>query len=271
MIVRQPPLGTPLNRSHPLSQGLIGCWLLNEGGGNLLIDSSLGSNGTLTSCTRKVGILGNNVAFDGSTSYGLMTKEWNYDQTTYLSVSCWLYKSTTTANVVAVAKSNSGALADLGWIIDYAGFTAGQVEFIVVGSSTIFIACGAAISTGVWYHIVAVLNANLSGNGRVIIYINGVLQTGTYTTQNVFSTLAPNNANVSVGAYEGQANKWDGNIGQILIYNRALSATDVRQLYVNSYQMFHNYTEYQKFENLYHVLFNNKGIRPRPFAPGLAR
>ena len=29
----KPPLGSVLNPDHPLSQGLVGCWLLNEGGG----------------------------------------------------------------------------------------------------------------------------------------------------------------------------------------------------------------------------------------------
>lgn len=35
----KPPLGSQLNFSHPLSQGLVGCWLMNEGGGNLVNDS----------------------------------------------------------------------------------------------------------------------------------------------------------------------------------------------------------------------------------------
>jgi len=30
----KPPLGTPLNKHHPLSKGLVGAWLMNEGRGN---------------------------------------------------------------------------------------------------------------------------------------------------------------------------------------------------------------------------------------------
>ena len=29
----KPPFGTPINRAHPLSQGIVGAWLLQEGGG----------------------------------------------------------------------------------------------------------------------------------------------------------------------------------------------------------------------------------------------
>ena len=36
----KPPLGSQLNYSHPLSQGLVGCWLMNEGGGKILTDLS---------------------------------------------------------------------------------------------------------------------------------------------------------------------------------------------------------------------------------------
>jgi hypothetical protein len=39
---RKPPFGTPVDRSHPLSQGLIGCFPLNEGGGGSVGDAVYG-------------------------------------------------------------------------------------------------------------------------------------------------------------------------------------------------------------------------------------
>ncbi len=38
--IQKPPLGIPVNWSHPLSRGLVGCWLMNEGSGNLTYDLS---------------------------------------------------------------------------------------------------------------------------------------------------------------------------------------------------------------------------------------
>jgi hypothetical protein len=36
---QKPPLGQQINWSHPLSKGLVGCWLMNEGSGNKIYDS----------------------------------------------------------------------------------------------------------------------------------------------------------------------------------------------------------------------------------------
>ena len=35
---KKPPFGSRLDPTHPLSQGLVGCWLMNEGGGNIVFD-----------------------------------------------------------------------------------------------------------------------------------------------------------------------------------------------------------------------------------------
>lgn len=44
----KPPLGTPLNRDHWAAKNLVGCWLLNEGAGNIAYDSAGANNGTLS-------------------------------------------------------------------------------------------------------------------------------------------------------------------------------------------------------------------------------
>ena len=43
---KKPPYGSKLDPTHPLSQGLVGCWLLNEGGGNVIYDLAQGIKGT---------------------------------------------------------------------------------------------------------------------------------------------------------------------------------------------------------------------------------
>lgn len=39
-IIQKPFRGTQLNKSHPLSKGLIGCWIMNEGSGGIIRDLS---------------------------------------------------------------------------------------------------------------------------------------------------------------------------------------------------------------------------------------
>ena len=44
----KPPLGSQINQGHPLAQGLVGCWMMNEGGGNLILDLTNRSKTSIT-------------------------------------------------------------------------------------------------------------------------------------------------------------------------------------------------------------------------------
>jgi hypothetical protein len=43
---QKPPAGTIIDRTHPLSRGLVGCWLFNEGSGQLINNLCTTGNGT---------------------------------------------------------------------------------------------------------------------------------------------------------------------------------------------------------------------------------
>ena len=65
--IKNPPLGTPLNKHHPLSKVLKQAYLLNEQGGLLAWDHSRnGNNGTLVNGTTRVG---EKLLFDGMDDY----------------------------------------------------------------------------------------------------------------------------------------------------------------------------------------------------------
>jgi len=68
--------GVLLNPYHPLARGLVGCWLFNEGGGNIVYDlSGHGNHGTLGGGTASycpawtVGEFGSALSFDGDDDY----------------------------------------------------------------------------------------------------------------------------------------------------------------------------------------------------------
>ncbi|MHA1309216.1 MAG: LamG-like jellyroll fold domain-containing protein [Candidatus Heimdallarchaeota archaeon] len=42
---KKPPYGSRIDPTHPLAQGLVGCWLMNEGGGSKIFDLMLGIGG----------------------------------------------------------------------------------------------------------------------------------------------------------------------------------------------------------------------------------
>ena len=63
---QKPLLGTSLDWNHPLSEGLIGCWVMNEGAGNKIYDlSGSGIHGVITG-----GIwVGQGINFNGSSDF----------------------------------------------------------------------------------------------------------------------------------------------------------------------------------------------------------
>ena len=47
--IQKPPLGIQIDWSNPITKGLVGCWLFNEGSGDKVYDlSGNGNTGTLT-------------------------------------------------------------------------------------------------------------------------------------------------------------------------------------------------------------------------------
>lgn len=76
-MILKPPKGTLIQRGHPFVRGLVGCWLMNEGGGNIVNDlSGNGKNITLYNMTPPSGGWtsckdGPCVKFDYSNDYGI--------------------------------------------------------------------------------------------------------------------------------------------------------------------------------------------------------
>ena len=156
-----------------------------------------------------------------------LLNESNFDQTTKLSVSGWVYLLDSARQGMA-SKSPDGSSASGGWSCDYGGFTAGQVEFGVIGGSGKYIFAGAAMSTGAWHHVVGVFDSSEAGNDRVRLYIDGALQSATYTTAGSFTTILANNTPVYIGlSNETSANTFNGYLDEFRCYSDSLTAAEV--------------------------------------------
>ena len=79
----------------------------------------------------------------------------------------------------------------------------------------------------VWYHIIGTYSSNGS-NATTRIYTNGIESTSSILSAPNFSSSY--NYTLEIGRYQGFG-VLSGNIAQALIYNRALSASEVRQNY----------------------------------------
>lgn len=101
--------------------------------------------------------------------------------------------------------------------------TSGSIDFILGdGSSTRYSYTAGSVSLSNWSHVVGVWDG-----GYIIIYINGV-EVGRSAKS---FTYASNNGPHFIGKYAGDAYYYNGSMSDLRIYNRALSASEVRLLY----------------------------------------
>jgi hypothetical protein len=77
------------------------------------------------------------------------------------------------------------------------------------------------VSLNTWYHVVGVYD------GAFLIYINGKLDNSVEHT----GTIDTNDSDLILGGYYSTGNLIDGTLDDVRIYNRALSATEIKQLY----------------------------------------
>ena len=224
----KPPLGARLNPSHPLAKGLVGCWLMNEGGGGKLFDLSGKNNtGTITNALWTSGKFGSCLSFDGNDDYAQITDNATLRfGTGDFAVSAWFnyagVDSSGYSNIIS-----KGRTGDAEWFMDvftnFVRFYAGNT--MVVGSSG-----ATSVSTNTWYNVIATRNGS---NGY--IYLNGLLKaTDTSSSVDLSTT-----KNIKIGVNTEVTDRdFNGKIDDVKIYNYALTPSQIKQLYTEPYCMF---------------------------------
>lgn len=208
-----------------LDSGLAGYWPLDNGSGTSATDASTnGNTGTLTNGpTWTTGQIGSAVDFDGTDDSVNIGTDSSLVFTTVETVSAWVYmdalpgSGTTGTIFYKYSSGDSNYYYSLG-IFNNAGPI--KVRFSTGGGGAATDSTS-SVSAGQWYHIVATFN-----RPTVSIYINGILdKTG---TDNVAS-FASGSGTARIGGIT--SNYFNGKIDDVRVYNRALSADEVAQLY----------------------------------------
>lgn len=115
--------------------------------------------------------------------------------------------------------SNYESPSDSGWVTGISDSTNNVLKFYL-GSTTLF--SSTTLSNQVWYNVAITYD---SGNPK--IYINGVLDA---SSSNTINYVAGNTLNNQIGRLSGLAIQYFyGRIGNVMYYNRALSATEITQ------------------------------------------
>lgn len=230
--------------SRNILQGLIGAWCpsLGPSGYTLLDRSGRGNHGTLTNMDAGTDWVGSPggwaLDFDGSNDRvtTLLSEPFNFTTaTSKFTVAQWVYRRTnaTPASRVAIAKGTGGSAAG-GYLVDLGsdsnGTDATKGYAIVYYGSSRWTGRNFSITDNKWFHLAVVVDMSLSGSGRVATYIDGV-STGTGFEQNPLTSILTNSNAITIGNATTNNLPFNGLLDDVAIWNRALTAPEVWQLY----------------------------------------
>jgi hypothetical protein len=209
--------GTP-----PIDQGMVGYWKFDEGSGQAASDISGNSNNAtlVNSPVWAAGKSGTGLQFSGN-NYISIPSSPVLSGGSGLTVSMWVNTSAIGSKNILSKRHGTTPYSSYNMTVDTQ--TNNRASCSVTNNSGASASAGAAANTftrGVWQHIVCVYNGS-----NVRMYTNGVHNgftnnlTGTvYSSNNLLYIPMSNSA-------------FSGSLDEVRIYNRALSAEEVAQLY----------------------------------------
>ena len=221
-----------------LTDGLVGYWTFD---GKDLTDkvydvSGQANNGYIsgvaTSSAKTIGKVGQGLKFDGVDDEVVMTSPDPSSATAY-TISAWVKSKSTALN-----KGIAGWFDGVDGIFIQSGTASGGVAN---GEGIVVLAGNGADFAGVlvdidsmWHHAVLIFDGSLSGNSnRLKLYYDGSLQTLTFNgAAAIPSSLYAQSGLFRIGEVGTLGRQWNGFIDEVRTYNRALTAAEVKQLYL---------------------------------------
>ncbi len=219
----------------PNNLGLVGYWSFEDATGTKATDfSGNGNTGTLTNGPAWIaGKVGKAVSFDGSNDYVTVPNSSSLALGTGdFNVSMWL-KTTTSASSFLLNKYINGE-GQFAILINFAGYggSGGKVTFYTYKSgSEVYRPSSIAVNDGLWHHLSFVRTGT-----TLNIYIDGVLSNGTQTGSTALDVTSTGALGIGYNGYDSpdDSGYTNGTLDDIRIYSRALSTTEISNLYNRS-------------------------------------
>ena len=219
-LTSRPLPGARLNMAHPLTKGLVGCWLLNEQSGMRAMDLSPYENhGSLSGFASPIRRPFNGLPFDGSSEIDLGSPYKINIVDAPLTIISWIKHPGIVGTYIIIGRLNGYGLY----------FTATDVlRFGKIGVDEIV---GAdSVSANVWHQVGMVYSVD----DKVNFYIDAVADSGNPVAYNTtFNT----GLTYYVGS-RGAAGYLTGSLGGVWVWNRALIKGDLDWHYAEPYDMF---------------------------------
>lgn len=202
----------------PLIDDIIGYWKLDEASGNAADATGNGYTGTNSNVTFTGGKINNCGVFNGSSAKFTITDATALKPTTAFTISAWIYNDNTDASKGIFNSFNNTTNKG----IYFYKVSTNKLRLLIDGQN---FDSSASIGTGAWIHVVAVYTG-----ARVYLYINNSQQDmGAWSTNPTYP--ATNYVKIGCLGDSTDAHYWDGNIDEVGFWSRALSQTEIGQLY----------------------------------------
>jgi hypothetical protein len=228
-IDKKPPYGTPLKKDWH-TQGLVGFWGMQEGGGQIVHDlSGKNNDGKMTNMdnpsSATSGWAGQGLRFDGVNDYVNVPHNANQLLTTGGTISVWINPAGYGEgnNGVFVHKSTTGQLSVDGYLFRINGNKGVTAS---INNGTLRASANNVIVLNTWQHLVATWDST----GLVTIYKNGVV-TGTPGISAVPTGITATTS-LAIGSDLTTDITFNGKLDDVRIYNRNLSAMEVWETFI---------------------------------------
>jgi hypothetical protein len=237
------PVSPILQRGHPLARGLVYAWNFAEGGGKDVADGVAGINNATVIGTPSwvASPWGAALSFDGSTQYLKTNVNSGVDSPFVpFSISYTVYWASNPGGIVEVVSARNSAGASPGVFSQLT--SSGQLNFGEYDGASFPNVVTSGLTAGNWYHVVGT-NTGVAGSvADMALYINGAPNYS--TSSGGLASLAASYP-WCVASDNGTNTSFPGSVGNLFVWNRALSAAEVAQLYFDPFVMFRRRAEPQ--------------------------
>ena len=225
-------VNTSQNPAGTLSSGLVGWWTFD--GKNLISNvadsSGAGNHGSMsgfgaTSSAVVAGKIGQGLKFDGADDVINVGSGSNLDNLGPVTYSVWM-------NPSSLGEGSIGTIFDKGFFVSTRFATLNRIDFIATFTGTDLrkISAVNSFSLNRWSHVAISWDGGID-NAGVHIYVDGI-ETGYFTNT---SATGDKDNDASAFMYLGNVSNlgrtFDGKLDDMRIYNRVLSAQEIKQIY----------------------------------------
>jgi len=214
--ITKPPAGSSINWGDSISSGLVGYWLFNEDGGDIVKNSARINNGSLIGVSKSVGKFGRALEFNGTTSYISIVANPQTGLAGDYTTSFWIYP-TSGSGFRPIYDRDSG-------VLECYLYNSTDLVTLHNRSGSIHYKFWPLLTLNVWTYVTIVFSG-----ATWSVYYNTIPQSGSGEV----GTAAPvaSAGAITVGIFAVAPGFYAGKMDNFRLYSRALNPNEVKRLY----------------------------------------